>query len=220
VLPHAALADAAGPIFELRDEHVSTTDVTMSIDGDAVPYFPILRELLAQATTMSEAGQLLVPPSLPEIAALRRWVCDEVARQSAGLPPTPWADFDAEIDAPLQVSPETLAEVRNATGSVLAVDASNRLIAVSERAAALLGYTPGELEGRRLVSIIPYRMRDKHIAAFTRYLLDGQSSILGSEYATHALHRDGTEVPVTLAVERRADPATRALFVARIVDDS
>jgi hypothetical protein len=60
-------------------------------------------------------------------------------------------------------------------------------------------------------------MRDKHIAAFTRYLLDGRSAILGREYATHALHRDGTEVPVTLIVERRTDPATRALFVARLV---
>jgi PAS domain S-box-containing protein len=213
----SALADAAGSIFALRDDDVTTTDVTMQIDGDAVPYFPILRELLAQATSMSEAGQLLVPPSLPEIAALRRWVCDEVARQSAGLPPTPWVDHDAEIDAPLQVSPQTLAEIRNATGCVLAVDASNRMIAVSERAAELLGYTSGELEGRRLVTIIPQRMRDKHIAAFTRYLLDGRSAILGREYATHALHRDGTEVPVTLIVERRTDPATRALFVARLV---
>lgn len=212
----SALADAAGSIFALRDRDVATTDVTMSIDGDAVPYFPILRELLGQATAMSAAGRLLVPPSLPELAAVRRWVCDEIARQSAGLPPTPWVDFDAEIDAPLEVSPQTLAEIRHATGSVMAVDASNRLIAVSEEAAALLGYTPAELEGRRLVTIIPQRMRDKHIAAFTRYLLDGRSEILGSEYATHALHRAGHEIPVTLVVERRSDPATRALFVARI----
>jgi hypothetical protein len=42
--------------------------------------------------------------------------------------------------------------------------------------------------------------------------------MLGTEYATQALHRDGTEVPLTLVVERRSDPATRALFVARIVD--
>jgi PAS domain S-box-containing protein len=214
----SALADAAGLIFTLRDDDVASTDVTMHIDGDAVPYFPILRELLGQATAMSQAGQLLVPPSLPELAALRRWVCDEVARQSAGLPPTPWVDFDAEIDAPLQVSPATLAEIRSATGSVIAVDASNRMIAVSDEAADLLGYRPADLEGRRLVKIIPPRIRDKHIAAFTRYLLDGRSTVLGSEYATHALHRDGSELPVTLIVERRSDPATRALFVARIVN--
>jgi PAS domain S-box-containing protein len=214
----SALADAAGLIFTLRDDDVASTDVTMHIDGDAVPYFPILRELLGQATAMSQAGQLLVPPSLPELAALRRWVCDEVARQSAGLPPTPWVDFDAEIDAPLQVSPATLAEIRSATGSVIAVDASNRMLAVSDEAADLLGYRPADLEGRRLVKIIPPRIRDKHIAAFTRYLLDGRSTVLGSEYATHALHRDGSELPVTLIVERRSDPATRALFVARIVN--
>jgi PAS domain S-box-containing protein len=87
---------------------------------------------------------------------------------------------------------------------------------VSPAAAALLGWEPADLEGRRLVSIVPPRLRDKHIAGFTRHLLDGHTTVLGHPYTTQALHRDGTEIEITLVVERRPDPLTRALFIARL----
>jgi PAS domain S-box-containing protein len=214
-----ALADAAAKIFGLREQDVALADVTLHVDGDAVPFFPILREMLATATAMSEAGQLLVPPALPEIAALRRWVCAAIARQSAGLPPTPWVEQPADDAAPLEVAAVTLAEIREAPYAAMAADAANRIVAVSPAAAELLGWEPGDLEGRRLVSIVPPRLRDRHIAGFTRYLLDGRTTILGRPYTTHALRRDGSEIEITLVVEHRSDPATRALFVARLTGD-
>lgn len=211
-----ALADAAAKIFGLREQDVEVSDVTLHVDRDAVHFFPILREMLATATVMSEAGQLLVPPSLPEIAAIRRWVCDEIARQSAGLPPTTWVDPCADDAAPPTAAAATLAEVREAPYAAMAADAGNRIVAVSPAAAALLGWEPADLEGRRLVSIVPPRLRDKHIAGFTRHLLDGHTTVLGHPYTTQALHRDGTEIEITLVVERRPDPLTRALFIARL----
>jgi PAS domain S-box-containing protein len=214
-----ALADATSRVFTLRDQDEAIADITVHIDADAVPFFPILRELLATATQMSRAGQLLVPPSLPEIIALRQWVCDEIARQSAGLDPTPWSDFDIVDDSPQQVAATTLAEIREADEAVMAADSSNRIIAVSHIAADLLGWEVDDLEGRRLVAIMPARMRDRHVAGFTRYLLEGTSDVLGRPYATKALHRDGHEIDVTLFIERHDDPATRALFVARLVAD-
>lgn len=212
----AALADAAGEVFALRDRHVAVADVVLPVAQSSLPLFPILREMLGRAATMSEAGQLLVPPSLPEIQALRNWICDEAARQSAGLAPNPWSGLSSDDAVAASASVEALSAVRASGLSLIAADAANRIVAVSASAAALLGWSVDELEGRRLVTIIPSRLRDRHVAGFTRHLLEGTSRVMGRPMAVTALRRDGSEVPVSLLIERRVDPHTRALFVAAL----
>ena len=211
-----ALAAAATDIFVLRDEEVSSADVSLQVAAEAVPCFPILRDLMARATALSSAGKLLTPPSLPEIVALRNWVCEEVARQSVGLTAVPWTPLSLEEVGPAAASPETLDMVRGSTHALVAADASNRIVAVSAPAAELLGWPGDDLEGRRLVTIIPARFRDRHVAGFMRYLLDGTGPILDRTIEVPALRRDGTEVDVGLLIERRADATTRALFVATL----
>ncbi|MDQ1706624.1 MAG: hypothetical protein QOF18_2990 [Frankiaceae bacterium] len=212
----SALADAAHDIFALRDADVMTADVSVAIVSDAVPGFVLLRDALGRATAMSRAGQLLVPPSLPEIAALRNWVCEEVTHQASGLPPTQWVGLENDEAEPARVSESTLADVRGATEALVAADASNRIVAVSAAAEQLLGWAAADLEGKRLVTIIPPRLRDRHVAGFTRHLLDGTSAIIGQPMTVPAIRRDGVEVDVVLLIERRADPLTRAVFVATL----
>src|SRR4051795_3812088 len=108
-----ALALAASEIFVLRDNGESTADVPLAIGLDAVPWFPILRDVLARATALSSAGRLLTPPSLPEIVALRNWICDEVSRQAAGLKPHPWTALPLEEVGPASASAESLQAVRS-----------------------------------------------------------------------------------------------------------
>ena len=83
-------------------------------------------------------------------------------------------------------------------------------------AAGLLGWSATELEGRRLVTIIPPRLRDAHVAAFTRQMLGGPARILGVPTDVPALHRNGSEVAITLLLERHADSRGRSLFVATL----
>ncbi|HET7530013.1 MAG TPA: PAS domain S-box protein [Mycobacteriales bacterium] len=215
-----ALAGAADRVFGLRDEGVGTADVSLQVAADALPWFPVLRDVLARASALAGAGRLLTPPSLPEIVALRNWVCDETARQTAGLRPQAWEALSLDEAAPAAVAPETLAAIRESALALVAADSSNRIVAVSGPAAELLGWETGALEGRRLVTIIPTRLRDRHIAGFTRHLLDGSSTILGRPVDVPALRRDGTEVEVALLIERRPDPTTRALFVATLTAHS
>ena len=85
-----SLATAAAGAFTLRDEAVANADLPLELPSDALAWFPILRDLLARATTLAHSGKILTPAALPEITALRNWVCDEVARQAAGLPPERW----------------------------------------------------------------------------------------------------------------------------------
>ena len=211
-----ALAEAATDVFALRDDDVASADVILHIPSDAVPWFPILRDVLGRATLQALGGNLLTPPSLPEIIAVRRWVCDEVARQSAGLSPTPWAEQATEITDLPSAPTVVLDEVRDATTAQVAADTTNRIIAVSAPAAELLGWPAEELEGHRLVAIIPPRLRDRHIAGFTRHLLEGSSRILGQVMRVAALRRDGSEVDIDMVIERRTDGTPRGLFVATL----
>src|SRR3954451_7599536 len=212
----ATLAAAASDVFVRRDAGESTADAPLAIPLEAVPWFPILRDVLARATVVAGSGRLLTPPSLPEVVALRNWVCEEVARQAVGLPPEPWTGLPLEEAGPAAASAESLDAVRSSTHALIAADASNRIVAVSAAAAELLGWSDGELEGRRLVTVIPERFRDRHVAGFTRHLLDGSGPLVGQTVNVCALRRDGSEIEVGLLIERRPDATIRALFVATL----
>ena len=211
-----ALADAAAELCAARDSGVLIADVDLDLPSEAVPWFPIMHDVLTRATVMAVAGELLTPPALPEIMAIRRWVCDEVARQSAGLSPTPWSEQEADLPQPAPASESMLDDIRRSPLPQVGADAANRIVAVSEAAASLLGWSPDELEGKRLITIVPLRLRDRHIAGFSRYLLEGTSRLLGRTVAMPALRKDGSEVSLELLIERRADKGTRGLFVATL----
>jgi PAS domain S-box-containing protein len=217
-----ALASQALSALAAETAFVFTTpqgvhlDVDVTLPRAVVPNFPVLRDVLRRCSEMSAAGELLVPPSLPEIQAVRRWVCDEVGRQGQGVQPRAWEDMAVE-DVPVDpMSADAIESVRTSALAQIAADRWNRIIAVSASAADLLGWTASELEDRRLVSIIPPPLRDAHVAAFTRQMLGGPPTILGTPTDVPALHRDGWEVPVTLLIERQADSQGRSLFVATL----
>ena len=212
----SALGAGTTDVFESAFEPGAHTDVDVVLPREAVPCFPVLRDMLRRCSELSAAGQLLVPPSLPEIQAVRRWVCDEVGRQTQDLPPRPWTDIVIE-DVPVDpMSADAIDTVRASSLAQIAADRWNRIIAVSPSAAEMLGWAPSDLEGRRLVTIIPPQLRDAHVAAFTRQMLGGPARILGVPTDVPALHRDGSEVPVSLHIERQADSRGGSLFVATL----
>jgi PAS domain S-box-containing protein len=97
---------------------------------------------------------------------------------------------------------------------VIAADDSNRLIAVSAAAADLLGWPTEELVGRRIVTIVPERLREAHIAGFTGHLVTGETRIIGTPTLLPALRRDGTEITVEVLLEAAHAPHGRRVFVA------
>jgi PAS domain S-box-containing protein len=213
----ASLASTTNDIFGFLDSGVSHVDIDVRIPRDAAPSFPVLRDVLRTCSGMSMAGELLVPPSLPEIQAVRHWVCDEVNRQMAGLEPHAWLDPLGD-DLPMDpVSADAIDEVRRSAVAQIAADRGNRILAVSDSAAELLGWNPpSELEGHRLVAIIPGRLRDAHVAAFTNQLLGGGDRIIGKPTRLPAMRRDGSEITIELLVERRRDSRNRSFLVATL----
>ena len=149
---------------------------------------------------------MLTPPTQPEVQAFRKWICRQVLSQAAGARPEPWQvpdDAVGAMDLPEGWDPAVVTE---AARGLIAADATSRILAVSAEAAAILGYDdPVELVGKRIVSIVPERYRQAHVAGFTMYLLVGRKPLLDRRVQVPALRRDGTEVEVELTVRSPAD---------------
>ena len=100
----------------------------------------------------------------------------------------------------------------------VAADDTNRIIAVSAPALALLGYDlADELVGHRLVEIIPARYRQAHLAGFTLYLSNGRAPLLDRPVRVPVLHRDGSESELELTISSQLLEGGRHVFVAGLV---
>jgi PAS domain S-box-containing protein len=212
----SALSGGTSEAFALREAGVHHADLTLTLPASSVQHFPVMRDVLRRCSAMSLVGQLLVPPALPEIQAVRNWVSGEVMRQATGLPPSPYVEQPDDHFVLDEITPATLDSVRSSSLGIIAADRSNRIVAVSRSAADLVGWEPEELEGHRIVSVIPARLRDAHVAGFTQYLLDGTSSHFGRWLELPALRRDGSEIPVRLHIGRAHDERAGEYFLATV----
>ena len=71
-----------------------------------------------------------------------------------------------------------------------------RIACANSRAAKLLGYTPDELVGLPLETIVPARFRKRHAEHLEAYLAAPVVRPMGSNFGLAALCKDGREVPV------------------------
>ncbi|MCA1711556.1 MAG: PAS domain-containing protein [Actinobacteria bacterium] len=179
--------------------------------------FSVLQGVLDAVAHLSGTEDVLVLPSLPEVIALRNWMCQQVADQHAGGPAVPWRLDSSGDDAAVTVVLEwdrTLTPEQAAAWIV--GDDHNRIVAASEGALALLGWTEAELVGQRLLVVIPQRLREAHIAGFTRSVVNGGGPALGTPLSVPALARDGSEIPVVLTLTRHAARAGRHVYLGRL----
>lgn len=181
--------------------------------------FGLLQGVLDDAAVLAAAGELLAFPPLPEIRALRDWLCEEAVSQSAGAPGRRW-ELPLE-SAPLVQTP--LAEWRElgslpVDGSWVVGDDQNRIIGAGDLVLSMLGWTRDDLVGQRIIAIIPPRFREQHLVGFTRGLLSGENALLGQRLPLHALHRDGHEVPVILVLTKHPTHTGRTVYLAELTE--
>ena len=103
--------------------------------------------------------------------------------------------------------------------AVVVADESNRIVYVNASAEKLLGWPPGELVGRPLVTIVPEPLKDAHRAGFARYLATREGRLVGGRPAqVPALRADGREVTVELTLTAHGLADGREVFVASLRD--
>jgi PAS domain S-box-containing protein len=189
-------------------------DVSMDIAADDVAGFGAVSQVIAAAEQRSIEGFLLTAPAVPEIVALRSWLFGQILAQLGGAAPVPWTFPDQPLAptarAPVEVD---LSWVQNTDRVLVVADDTNRILAVSNTAADILGWAHDELAGQRLTVIIPPDQREAHVAGFTRQLVTGQGRLLDQEVALSALHRNGHTVPVWVTLTRQLCD-DRMVFVA------
>jgi PAS domain S-box-containing protein len=212
--PQQVLADAAVPAR-------TTAKVRLSLPPDTLRLFATLDDTLEAAGQMSELATFLTAPVQPEMRQFRQWLCGQVASQGAGSRPRPWSPHPyAAVPLPRASEPVAwdLARVTGSRQALVAADDSNGIVAVSDAAARLLGYDrPEDLVGQRLVSIIPDRFRQAHVAGFTLHLLNGRSALLNTQVVVPLRRRHGTETTATLTISTHRTNDGREVFVAAMV---
>lgn len=220
--PDELLADALEP-------GVSLPEVEVVVPTTSVPHFATLDAVLGAAGAAARAGLFLGPPTQPEIAEMRAWLCAEVARQAAGRgEPLPWAPrvevhADTAADAAADAEPadglrrDAYRSLHESDEAVIATDEASVIVAVSAPAAAFLGYRSAEeLVGRRVLVVVPRRYHQAHIAGTTLHATNGRDHLLDVPLTVPVVRADGTEVRVELqVVPRRLDDEHR-VFVATL----
>ena len=103
--------------------------------------------------------------------------------------------------------------------AVIVADECNRIVYVNASGHRLLGWPPGELHGRPLVTIIPERLQARHVAGFERYLATREGRLIGTgPVRVPALRADGREVEVELTLTAHGMSDGRQVFVASLRD--
>jgi PAS domain S-box-containing protein len=224
--PDLAAADRAHGLLALAvsesAEHspgADRVDVRLDIPAEIVADFAELRTCLSRAVNLARAGLLLTRPALPEIRALRTWCLEQVMQATSGAETFPWVSVAvAENGLPLDLDAFDVSALHQSGEAMVATDDRNRILALNAKAAELLRWSESELVGHRVLAIIPSRLRDAHVAAFSWHLLTGRWHVLGAPLRVPVLRGDSTEVLLDLALSEAPAPPGRSLYLARFTE--
>ena len=218
VTPQLRLTEILDALLTATNEGRDRIDLRVELPAGS-PSAALQRlALIDEANRVAQEGRLLLPPSMPELAHCRRWMMGQILAQAAGEAPTKWAPpEDSDIAAPAEgITADDRRLLGVEVGWTVVADQNNRIQHAGREAAALLGWEPEALAGRRLTTLVPPELRERHLVGFTRYQLTREPVLMGKPITVDALHHDGSTVSVTLLL--REMPARdgrrryRALF--------
>src|SRR3954468_7889686 len=91
---------------------------------------------------------------------------------------------------------------------VIVADASGRIVEFNPAAERTFGYSREEALGRTMAElIVPPSLRERHTAAFARFVKTREGSMLGRRVELTGMRADGSEFPVELALSQvEAEP--------------
>ncbi|MCJ8158688.1 PAS domain S-box protein [Sphingomonas sp. LaA6.9] len=113
--------------------------------------------------------------------------------------------FDAtereEREATLQARESELRSIlETVPDAMVTIDEQGHIRSFSATAEALFGYKAHEVLGHNITLLMPERYRNHHDELLTRYLKTGEPYLVGRTRTMTALHRNGAEIPIELAV--------------------
>ncbi|HEY6973868.1 MAG TPA: PAS domain S-box protein, partial [Nitrospiraceae bacterium] len=156
----------------------------------------ILGPIQSALWSVGLAAAIVWVPLLILLLRATSWLRDEYQKAQQERA---WAS--AAEAALLQSQERNRAVVDTALDGVITIDASGLITDWNAQAEKMFGWSRADVLGRRLSeTIIPPRDREAHEQGLRHFLGTGESHILNRRIEVLALHRDGHEFPVELAV--------------------
>src|SRR5262249_50908989 len=129
---------------------------------------------------------------------------------------------ESHTNAVLATGARGEAIVRSAVDCVVVMDDQGLVRDLNPSTERTFGYSREELLGARVSELlIPYGLRDAHEAGLRRYVETGEQAVFGRRMEMPALHKDGHEFQVEIAVNPiRPVPGEKPMFLAVMHDIS
>lgn len=97
---------------------------------------------------------------------------------------------EARLSAILDAAPE----------AIITIDDKGIVSSYSPASCAILGYNATEVVGQNVSMLMPKRHEQQHDNFLAHYVETGEKKIIGIGREMHALHKNGTEIPIRLTV--------------------
>jgi PAS domain S-box-containing protein len=107
--------------------------------------------------------------------------------------------------------------VETAVDGIITIDTSGRIESFNPAAARLFGYPADEVIGRNVSLLMPDPDRSRHDGYLRHYLDGGEPHVIGVGREVTAQHKDGSRIPIGLAVSEM-HLGTRRLFTGILHD--
>ncbi|WP_139215100.1 GAF domain-containing protein [Oceanisphaera psychrotolerans] len=98
------------------------------------------------------------------------------------------------------------AITKGAAAGIVRIDGGGLIREINDYALTLLGYRRDELLGKNVSCLMPEQWSVHHDHYLRNYIDSGEAKVIGKGRKVAALHKDGRQVPVHLAVGQVMDP--------------
>lgn len=106
-----------------------------------------------------------------------------------------------EMTRALAVSEHRMeAILESADDAIISIDDRGRVVLWNRGASEMFGYTPDEVMGELVATVIPQRFREAHAEGIARVAAGGERHVIGQTVELAGLHRDGREFPIELSL--------------------
>lgn len=131
------------------------------------------------------------------------------------------AEFGVQENVLHYSEAETQAILETAVDGIITIDERGIMETVNPAVERLFGYRHAELIGRNISMLMPSPHHERHDDYIARYVRSGEARIIGTGREVEGLRRDGTIIPLELALsEVRGGAGTRRRFTGIIRDIS
>src|SRR4051794_41141130 len=128
--------------------------------------------------------------------------CRATAGRSERATPSRAGEVESGLPSP-RAGEHLSAYLDAAIDCVIVADASGRIVEFNPAAERTFGYSRKEALGRTMAElIVPPPLRERHIAAFARFVKTREGSMLGRRVELTGMRADGSEFPVELALSQ------------------